>query len=59
MKTKSIYKSKTLYFNILTIALGCFLVVNNTYPVPADILALVVGLGNVILRFLSSKKITI
>ena len=54
---KKFYKSKTLWFNLLTILLGCFLVVNNTYPIPADVVTLVTGIINVLLRFLTSQKV--
>ena len=56
-KTKSLFKSKTLYFNLLTILLGVVQVVRNVYYIPTDILALINGIGNVLLRFLTKEKL--
>jgi len=56
-KTKSLFKSKTLYFNLLTILLGVVQVVSNVYYIPTDILALINGIGNVLLRFLTKEKL--
>jgi len=57
--TKSLFKSKTLYFNLLTILLGIVQVVSNVYYIPTDILALINGVGNVLLRFITSEKLAI
>lgn len=54
---KKWYTSKTLWFNIVTISLGMVQVVSDVYAVPTDILALVNGVGNVVLRFLTSTGI--
>ena len=54
---KPFWKSKTLYFNLVTILLGVVQVVSNVYYIPTDILALINGVGNVFLRFLTSEKI--
>jgi len=51
------YKSKTLYFNLITILLGVVQVVSNVYYIPTDILALINGIGNVLLRFLTKEKL--
>jgi len=53
------YHSKTLWFNALTLALGIFEVVSQTYVFPPDMLILVNGVGNVILRFLTKEGIDI
>jgi len=55
--TKVWYKSKTLYFNLITILLGVVQVVSNVYYIPTDILALINGIGNVLLRFLTKEKL--
>jgi hypothetical protein len=53
------YLSKTLYFNIITIALGVLEVVTKTYPVSPELLAIIIGVGNMVLRFISGGAITI
>ena len=55
METKSIWKSKALWFNVVTIALGIIQVVAKTYTIPTEILALIVGIGNILLRMFSDN----
>ncbi len=50
-------KSKTLWFNVITIAIGIVQVVAKTYPIPTEVLALIVGVGNVILRMFTEMPI--
>lgn len=54
---KKWYTSKTIWFNIITLVLGCFAVFNDVYPIPAEYVALVTGMGNVFLRFLTKTEI--
>ncbi len=54
---KKWYHSKTIWFNLITIALGILGAVNDVYPVDPKMLALVNGIGNVFLRFLTTQKI--
>lgn len=54
---KKWYRSRTVWFNIITIALGVVQVVSDVYAIPTDMLALVNGVGNVLLRFLTSSSI--
>jgi hypothetical protein len=52
------YKSKTIWFNIITICLGFFQVVNQNIPIPAQYLAYINAVGNLILRFITDTKLT-
>ena len=54
---KKWYLSKTVWFNIITLTLGLFAVVNDVYPVDPEYLALFNGIGNVFLRFLTKEPI--
>jgi len=56
---KSLFKSKTLWFNLITLFLGVLQVVSGVYYIPVDILALVMGVGNMFLRFLTNKKVVV
>ena len=56
MQTKSIWASKTLWLNVITIALGIFEVVTKTYTVSPEIIGLVNGLGNILLRMFSANE---
>ncbi len=59
-ETKQWYLSKVLYFNVITIAIGIAQVVSQTYPVPTETLALIVGIGNMLLRmFATSTPISV
>lgn len=55
---KEFYKSKTFWFNIITILLGIIEVVNKTYPISAQVLAMIMGFGNLILRLISGEQLT-
>jgi len=59
MNDKPWFTSKTLWFNVITIALGSLEIITKTYPIDPGILAIIMGLGNVILRFISGNAITI
>lgn len=52
------YKSKTIWFNVITMLLGCFQLVNQTFPIPAQYLAYINAGGNLILRFITDTKLT-
>ncbi len=54
---KDLLSSKTFWFNAITILIGVVQVVSNTYPLPTEALALIVGIGNLILRLLTTEKI--
>jgi len=54
---KKWYHSKTICFNLITIALGIIGVINDVYAIDPKSLALVNGIGNVFLRFLTTQKI--
>jgi len=57
--TKSFLKSRTLWFNVITLFLGVVQVVSNVYYIPIDVLALINGVGNLFLRFLTKTKVVI
>lgn len=54
---KKWYKSKVIWWNIITIVLGIVEVYNKSYPIPAEVLSFVNGIGNMVLRFLTTKGI--
>lgn len=56
-KLKKWYKSRTLWFNLVTLLLGVTEVVTGVYAIPGDYLLLVNGVGNVLLRFLTTEPI--
>ena len=56
--TKPWYLSRTLYFNAITLTLGIVDVVAGLGVVDPSILALVMGVGNVLLRFVTEYKLT-
>lgn len=51
--TKSLFKSKTFWFNLIT----GLLAVSDVLPIPVEYQALIVALGNVVLRFLTDKAV--
>lgn len=55
---KKWYTSKTIWFNIITIVLGIIQVISNSYAIPSEILATINGVGNLILRVITSTSIT-
>lgn len=56
---KPFWKSKTLWFNLITIALGVVQVVTEVYPLPVEVLGLVNGVGNVLLRVVTSEPVSL
>ena len=56
--TKRWFMSRTLWFNAVTILLGVVEVVSGVYPVDPAALGLIVGIGNVLLRFVTEYKLT-
>jgi hypothetical protein len=58
MNTKQWFKSRTLWFNVITILIGVVQVIAKTYPIPVDVLALIIALGNMILRVISGQPIS-
>ena len=50
-------KSKTFWFNAITILIGVVEVISKTYTIPPEILSLIIGIGNVFLRLLTSEQI--
>jgi hypothetical protein len=56
---KQWFQSKALWFNIITIAIGFVEVISKTYPISPEMLAIIMGVGNIILRFLTGEPIAI
>lgn len=54
---KKWYISKTHWFNIITLAIGIIQLVSTVYVIPTEVLTIVVGVGNLILRQISDTKI--
>lgn len=54
---KNIFNSKTFWFNTITILIGVIQVVNKSYPIPPEILGLIMGFGNLILRTLTGEPV--
>lgn len=59
METKQWYASKTLWFNVITIILGVVQVITKTYPIETEALALIMGVGNMLLRILDGQPLQI
>lgn len=55
---KSWIKSKTLWFNVAAGVLGVFLGALETAPLSPEVLAGIVAVGNIGLRFLTNTAIT-
>lgn len=56
---KKWYTSKTIWFNIITTALGIIAELSNTFPVSdhPKLWISIVAVGNIILRFLTTEPI--
>jgi len=54
---KNILQSKTFWFNVITIIIGIVEVINGSYPIPPEILGLINGFGNLILRTLTGEPV--
>lgn len=52
---KAWYKSKTIWFNLITIAIEVLQYLLNAQIIPAGPLLIIVNLVNIILRFVSVK----
>jgi len=56
---KPIWKSKTVWFNLITLALGVLEILNGVYMVDAQQLLLVNGVGNLLLRYVTDTAVTL
>ncbi len=56
-KGKKWFLSKTLWFNLLTIALGVVDVVSGVYVINPEYIALINGVGNVLLRIVTTEPV--
>jgi hypothetical protein len=52
---KKMWKSKTIWFQILSVAVA----ISGVLPIPADITAAIVGCINVALRFVTSEAVSV
>ncbi len=52
------FHSRTVWFNVLTLALGIFELVTQTYTVNPHTIFLFNGIGNLILRFVTTKPLS-
>ena len=70
METKSIFTSKTFWINFLTVLVGTAAAINpdflGVYKLPAAtqntillITGLIAGVGNIVLRFISTQPVSI
>lgn len=57
--SKEWYRSKTLWYNVIVLIMGVFQLVSGIYVVPQEMLTLALGLGNLLLRFLTAGPIHI
>jgi len=55
--SKKWYQSKTVLFNIITLAIGILGVVNQTYQIDPKLLVTLNGIGNIFLRLVTSQPI--
>jgi len=56
---KPMWKSKTVWFNLITLALGVIEILNGVYVVDAQQLLLVNGVGNLFLRSITDTAVTL
>lgn len=56
--SKSWWKSKTLWFNLIVLLMGSVQLYADTYPVPPEVLGLILGIGNLLLRFVTNTKLS-
>jgi len=56
---KPIWKSKTIWFNVITLTLGILEVINGVYLVDTQQLLLINGVGNLLLRYVTNTAVTL
>ena len=56
---KPIWKSKTMWFNAITLALGVLEIINGVYLVDSQQLLLINGVGNLLLRYVTNTAVTL
>lgn len=59
VKTKSIFISKTFWFNIIAMVVASTQAIMEQGLLDWEILALIVTVGNVILRFITKQPVTV
>jgi hypothetical protein len=57
MEQKVWYKSKTVWFNIIALALAVYGIVDKSYFLDPKITALVFGIGNIFIRFITTGAV--
>lgn len=58
-KSKPMWQSKTMWFNVITLALGVLEVLSGVYLLDSQQLLLVNGVGNLLLRYITDTAITL
>lgn len=58
-KCKPVWKSKTMWFNAITLALGVLEVINGVYLVDSQHLLLINGIGNLLLRYVTDTAVVL
>jgi len=58
-KVKPIWKSKTMWFNAITLILAVLEVISGVYLIDSKVLMLINGLGNIGLRFITKTKVVL
>ncbi len=53
-----ILKSKTIWFNILTLGLAAFGIITDQYPIDPKLLLSINGIGNLFLRALTTRALS-
>ena len=56
---KPIWKSKTMWFNVITLTLGILEILNGVYLVDTQQLLLINGVGNLLLRYVTDAAVTL
>lgn len=55
---KKWYKSKVLWFNLIVLIMGSVDLLSTVITIPTEVLTLVAGFGNLLLRFITNKKLS-
>ena len=56
---KPIWKSKTMWFNVITLTLGILEILNGVYLVDTQQLLLINGVGNLLLMYVTDTAVTL
>jgi len=56
---KSVFKSKTIWFNVLGFVLAVAAMLSGSFPVPPEWAVFVSAVGNMVLRYVTSRPVSI